>query len=169
MLDYGKILLDGGILSLAFTVIAAGGMMYDARLFLNKGDYPDDVLAAVPPKTKEEQRQALILGIPFFLLMVGFPVYSALSFINATGGAVTFWLLARHVFLVLMIMFFWDLVVLDWLIFCTITPSFVVIPGSEGIAGYKDYMFHLKGHTKGFFFYILPFTLVLTVVAWLIG
>jgi hypothetical protein len=28
--------------------------------------------------------------------------------------------------------------------FCTITPRFVVIPGTEGMAGYKDYVFHLR-------------------------
>lgn len=169
MLDVGKILLDGSILSLAFSVIAVGGLMYNARLFLNKGDYPDDVLAAVPPKTKQEQRQAIILGVPFFLLMLGFLVYSALSYKSAAGGGVSFWLLSGHVFLVMMIPFLWDLIVLDWLMFCTITPSFVVIPGSEGFAGYKDYKFHLKGHTKGLFFYLLPFTVLITGVVWLLG
>jgi len=36
-------------------------------------------------------------------------------------------------------------VVLDWLIFVTIQPDFVVIPGTEGLAGYKDYGFHFLG------------------------
>ena len=38
----------------------------------------------------------------------------------------------------------WDLVILDWLIFVTIQPSFIVIPGTEGMAGYKDYWFHFE-------------------------
>ncbi len=34
---------------------------------------------------------------------------------------------------------------MDWLIFCTITPKFLIIPGSEGAKEYKDYAFHLRG------------------------
>jgi hypothetical protein len=33
--------------------------------------------------------------------------------------------------------------------YCTITPRFVVIPGTEGMAGYKDYVFHLRGFLIG--------------------
>ena len=33
----------------------------------------------------------------------------------------------------------WDLVVLDWLIFCTITPKFLVIPGTDGKKMSKSY------------------------------
>lgn len=38
----------------------------------------------------------------------------------------------------------WDLLILDWLIFVTIQPDFIVIPGTEGLAGYKDYWFHFE-------------------------
>ncbi len=31
----------------------------------------------------------------------------------------------------------------------TLTPSFVVIPGTEGMASYKDYMHHLRGFLIG--------------------
>lgn len=34
---------------------------------------------------------------------------------------------------------------MDWLIFCTITPRFLVIPDTEGNPGYKNYKFHLNG------------------------
>jgi hypothetical protein len=37
-----------------------------------------------------------------------------------------------------------DLFVCDYLIFCTITPRFVVIPGTEGNPGYKDKSVHTK-------------------------
>lgn len=42
-----------------------------------------------------------------------------------------------------------DLVVLDWLIFVRSRPRFIVLPGTEGMAGYKDYFFHLKGFLVG--------------------
>jgi hypothetical protein len=37
-----------------------------------------------------------------------------------------------------------DLVVFDWLVFCTLQPRFVVLPGTEGMPEYRDYLFHLK-------------------------
>ena len=42
-----------------------------------------------------------------------------------------------------------DWLILDWLIFCTITPAFLVIPGTEGSPGYKNYVFHFRGFLIG--------------------
>jgi uncharacterized membrane protein YjjB (DUF3815 family) len=33
--------------------------------------------------------------------------------------------------------------------FCTLTPKFLIIPGTAGMAGYKDYMFHFRGFIIG--------------------
>jgi hypothetical protein len=37
-----------------------------------------------------------------------------------------------------------DLIVFDWLVFCTIQPRFAVLPGTEGMPEYRDYRFHLE-------------------------
>ena len=37
-----------------------------------------------------------------------------------------------------------DLILLDWLLFTYIQPRFVVLPGTEGLAGYRDYWFHFR-------------------------
>jgi len=42
-----------------------------------------------------------------------------------------------------------DWLVLDWLIICTITPKFVVLPGTQGMAGYKNYAMHFRGFLIG--------------------
>jgi hypothetical protein len=42
-----------------------------------------------------------------------------------------------------------DLLVLDWLVFNTLQPKFVILPGTDGMAGYKDYLFHLRGFLIG--------------------
>jgi hypothetical protein len=39
-------------------------------------------------------------------------------------------------------------VLVDWLLLNTITPKWVVFPGTEGFAGYKDYGFHLRAHLR---------------------
>ena len=75
-MDFGKILVDGGIISILISFILIGMLWYNPRMFLNKGDYPPDVIAAVPPKTDEERRMGIILGIPFFIVALGVPLYS---------------------------------------------------------------------------------------------
>jgi hypothetical protein len=42
-----------------------------------------------------------------------------------------------------------DWLILDWLIVCTITPKFMVLPGTEGMAGYKNYGIHFRGFLIG--------------------
>ena len=36
------------------------------------------------------------------------------------------------------------LTIIIWLFLVAIQPSFIVIPGTEGLSGYKDYWFHFK-------------------------
>jgi hypothetical protein len=38
--------------------------------------------------------------------------------------------------------------------FCTITPKFLVIPGTDGMAAYKDYGYHFRGFLIGTVFSI---------------
>ena len=158
-LDFTKILIDGGITTLFFTVIILGMLLYNPRLALGENDYPPDVVAAVPPKSEQEKRMSNLFGILFMLFIVGIPIYSTLTFNNQLGGATPFWTLFWHLFGVSMIPFLFDLVVLDWWMFCTITPAFVVIPGTEGFAGYKDKLFHLKAHSRGLV-YLIPVLLL---------
>jgi len=42
-----------------------------------------------------------------------------------------------------------DWIILDWLLFCTIQPKFMIIPGSEGMPGYKNYFIHFRGFLIG--------------------
>jgi hypothetical protein len=66
-MDMQKILIDGTIYAVVGSVYLVVLLLIDNRMFLNKGDYPDDVLAATPPRTVEETRKALLLSLPFFL------------------------------------------------------------------------------------------------------
>ena len=42
-----------------------------------------------------------------------------------------------------------DLLIMDRLIVCTITPKWIILRGTEGCKGYKDYFFHFKGFLIG--------------------
>jgi tetrahydromethanopterin S-methyltransferase subunit B len=45
-----------------------------------------------------------------------------------------------------------DLLIADWLVFVKIQPKAIVLPGTEGMAGYKDYAFHFRGFLVGIVF-----------------
>ena len=62
---------------------------------------------------------------------------------------VSFFQLFLNAFGVVFIFNLVDLLLLDWAIFCYITPAFVVIPGTEGHSAYKDYGFHFRASMIG--------------------
>ena len=50
-----------------------------------------------------------------------------------------------HVFLLFWFVNAFDVVVLDWLLFMNVLRPWVILPGTEGMVGYDDYLFHLRG------------------------
>jgi hypothetical protein len=82
--------------------------------------------------------------MPFLLTLLVFPFFAV-----AQLGETSFWALFLHAFGVVWAFNVWDWLVLDWLLFCTITPKWFVIPGSEGHPAYKDYAFHFRGFLIG--------------------
>jgi hypothetical protein len=165
MFDLGKALLDGAIFSLIGSMYLVGILWYNPRLAMNKGDYPDDVLAAAPPKTREEQRLAIILGVPFMIYALSFPIISTIALNNSGGGNTPFLDLFLHMLVIIFFFNLVDLLILDLWMFCTITPKFVVIPGTEGFPGYKDKMMHIRGHARGSVIMVL----IALLAAWVIS
>jgi hypothetical protein len=147
MVDIGKILLHGAILSAIVSLVLMSAVYYNP-CFARRG-LPGDIKEKVAPLTSQEKRRALFFAIPFFVLVIGGPFLSGLSLEIEAHGAISFLEIALHVFGVMFVVNLVDLVLLDWLIYCTITPRFVVIPGTEGMAGYKDYLFHIRAHVRG--------------------
>lgn len=146
MLDFNKILIDGGILTAAFTMLVLIAGMFMPRSFLNKEDVPADILAAVPPKTEAEKRKSLLVIIPLFIILIGGSLYSTYTFGRASGAG--FLALYLHALSIILMIATFDLVFIDWLILNTITPKWAVYPGTEGFAGYKNYGFHGRAHLK---------------------
>lgn len=147
MLDPAKIVVDGAILSLLASLILIGALRFNPRLFLQ--DYPQDIQDHVRPKTEKEKRQSLVVGVPFILLLALVPLLSTLALRRHGGEDISFLALSAHAFGVVFFFNLVDLILLDWLIFCTFTPKFVVIPGTEGMAAYKDYRYHFRASMIG--------------------
>ena len=147
MINISKILLDGALLSVLASISIVGILRFNPRLFLQ--DYPDEIQAVVPPKTDREKRQSLITGIPFLLILLAVPFVSTLILKRESGEMISFFPLFINAFGVVFLFNLVDLLLLDWLLFCFITPSFLVIPGTEGMQEYKDYGVHFRAFLIG--------------------
>jgi len=148
-----NIIHDGLILTACAALFITITMWANPRIWLH--DYPKEIQAMVPPKSEKEKRLSLMLGIPFLVLLFAFPFYSTLTLRITTPGEISFGILAINAFGVVFVFNLVDWLILDWLMFCTITPPFVVIPGSEGARGYKDYGYHFRGFLIGTLYSVL--------------
>ncbi|MCC6927841.1 MAG: hypothetical protein IT359_02510 [Gemmatimonadaceae bacterium] len=147
MPDIGRMLLHGGALSLLASLFLLACLLLRPRLLLQ--DYPDAIQSVVPPKTDDERRMTLVVGIPFLVLLLFFPVWSSWTLPMHDGHAASFGALFVNTFVVASTFNVFDWLVLDWLLVCTLTPRFLVIPGTEGMRAYKDYAFHFRGFVIG--------------------
>jgi hypothetical protein len=147
MFDFPLFLSHSGLYVTLATIFLVLLVLYNPRLMLQ--DYPPAIQEIVSPKTEAEKRQSIWLGLPFLLMLVIFPIYATFAFQARTGSEVGFLSLWLYSFGIALAFNLWDWLVLDWLIFCTITPRWFVIPGSEGHPAYKDYFFHFRGLLMG--------------------
>ncbi|MBD8497351.1 nitroreductase [Paenibacillus arenosi] len=145
MLDISSILFEGILLSVIFSAIVLLSLYYNPRLWLQ--DFPKDIQQMTLPKTKREKQQTIFLTILIFILFLA-PFFTSLYVDNEQ---IALWPVFFHFFFIFNIVSLVDLVILDWLIICFFTPSFLIIPGSHGAKGYKDYWFHFVGALKGTF------------------
>ena len=146
-INFQKILIDGAIYSLIASIFLLVTMRINPRLFLQ--DYPKDVQNKVPPKSTSEKQLSTILGIGFLLILIIGPFLSTLTLKNANLEPLPFWVLLINSFGVAFFFNVVDWLMLDWLLFCTIQPKFMIIPGSEGVTGYKNYWMHFRGFLIG--------------------
>ena len=137
-----RILIDGAILTAVLSAALVLMLYFNPRLALS--DYPEDVKAVVPPRTRYELRLGIALTIPMLIVAVGIPLYSAWLVRAQSGGSLTYGT-AFVIFLGEYLLFSaFDLIVLDVGMFYTWTPKFLVLQGTEGMPGYKDWRPHVK-------------------------
>jgi len=147
MLQLDRILLHGGVLSVLGSLILMGAVYFNPRFA--RHDLPKDIRDATPPLSKAENLQALAFMIPFLALVVLIPFFSGLTLEGPAGGRASFLALFLDIFGVIFVFNLVDFLILDCLIYCTITPRFVIIPGTDGFAGYKDYAHQARAHVRG--------------------
>ncbi len=139
-------LLYGLGLSLVLTAIAIVSGAVALDMFV--GDYPPDIRQKYGPMSPRAARLRPYVAALFFIVLLVIPILGLFALRSQVGD-----LLFISVFafsgVALLVFNIYDLIVLDWLFFCTIQPRSMVLPGTEGMAGYRDYRFHFIGFLKG--------------------
>lgn len=112
-------------------------------------DYPKDIQEnhTIPEPTPLQKRNAKL-----FQIIASLAIFGALflfGFLQFRGDRTGFLTILLFTFIVVFTWNVVDLLLMDWLIVCTVTPKWIVLPGTEGCAGYKDYGFHFKGFLIG--------------------
>lgn len=137
----------GGVLSVVLSILIVGSLRLSPESWL--GDYPKDIQEAYGPISDRAEQLKWVFGLPILALPLLFGAKLLLQLHGMSGGPVPFWSATLAVFVMGMIFNLVDLVLLDWLWFTWIQPDFVVLPGTEGLAGYKDYGFHFRAFLVG--------------------
>jgi hypothetical protein len=146
------LLLHGTVFAVLLTIYLLAVMKLLSPRIWAMSDYPPEITEKVPPQTDSERKTASLTFIPFLILGLGFPIISTLMLESVLGGTISLLDAFLNVFGIMMFGNFADLVILDWLIVGTITPDWVIIPGTEDMrdTAYKDFRaYHGKGHIWG--------------------
>ncbi|MFN8382538.1 MAG: hypothetical protein U0V02_11380 [Anaerolineales bacterium] len=135
----------GVVFSIAILIIGR----VNAEMILN--DYPPDVRAKFGPMSEKTRKQANLASL-LLLSALGLIIVFGLSQLRSITGELTF---LNTLIVTTMIFQVWnllDLVLLDWLLLMTVKPRFMILPGTEGMAGYRNYRFHFRKFLNGIVF-----------------
>lgn len=147
------VLLYGSILSLFFSMPVLISLYIRPSLWRN--DAPAVVRDKMAPLTSGEKAVGAILGVFLIGIVIIIPAMADRALV--INGVTEYTMLVMYNYLILQFMNLVDLIIIDWLIVCTITPSFLIIPGLEEYrAAYRDYGKHFKDFVKGSIILILP-------------
>ena len=153
-----SVLLSGVL----FTLIL-GLVRINPEILLN--DYPPDIRAKYGPMSERSKRQRIPVAILVLVVMIGIVTLSFNGLGTDPGGDLSFLTAFVHLFVMFSAFNILDWLVLDWLIVVTIRPGFIILPGTEGMAGYEDYGFHFRGFLIGMLITLVTSVLAAALVA----
>lgn len=141
-LSVRRIVIDGALLGAAFSFLVIGSLWIDARLWLQ--DYPPDIRAAVGEDVVAPLALTAAVGLFFLVILLGGLIMSNRR-LWMEAPALYGWKTAfTHTLILFWLVNVVDVLLIDWLFLVTLRPDFVVFPGTEGMAGYGDYLFHAR-------------------------
>jgi hypothetical protein len=157
----------GALLSAVLFPIVLGLTWLNPEILLK--DYPPDIQAKHGSQSARARWLRLPVALVVIALLVALIVWSFQAVAAApgagAGGDLSFRDAGLHLFVMFNVFNLLDLVVLDWLIVVRLRPKFMILPGTEGLAGYGDYAFHFRGFLIGVVISSVSSLLVAAVVA----
>ena len=137
--------LGGVALSAALFALVLATIRFNPEIMLN--DYPPDVRAkfgAISPRARKQRAFVSLV----FLAVLAFAAWVASRDLSSLVPAFRY----RDAFLYALVMM--QVVnLLDWLVLDTalvfFQPKWAVLPGTEGLAGYRSHAFHFRGWLVG--------------------
>jgi len=143
-LHIGKI---GGLFCLA----AGGWLMFLLRLWprIFLRHFPEDVRATVPPLSARERRLGMLVALPFFVMLLAFPVWAAVGVAANHAGGASFVDSFLAAFAAWMMFNLFDWWVLDEFCIGVLRPRWLVLRGAEHIPMRFDHREHAVGFLKG--------------------
>jgi hypothetical protein len=157
-----NVLLHGSVFAVLLTLYLLAVMRGLNPRIWAFSDYPKSITDHVSPQTPRERRVAAYTVVPFFILIFGFPIASTMILEGVYGGSLPLLDAFLNIFGLVMFGTFADLVILDLLIVGTITPDWVIIPGTEHMRDkeYKEFRgYHTKGHARA-----MPVLIILSLI-----
>jgi len=156
LFDWHTLFNSALVHGLGLSLVLVAIMLISGRIALDMwvGDYPPDIRQKYGPMSARAARVRPFVAAAVFGTVLVIPILG-LSALRIRIGHVPFIPASAFGAVVLLVFNILDLLVLDWLLFCTIQPRMMVLPGTEGMPGYRDYRFHFIGFLKG-----LGFTVV---------
>lgn len=158
-----KVIFDALMFSFLFGGFITLIQLINPRLELH--NYPPSIKNKVEKKSQQEIKLFRKLAIPMLLILLfylnGTILYSYWNF------EVPFSKIFFHYFFILFFFSLFDLFILDWLIFCTITPKYLIIPGTNKNSGYKNYNYHINGSLGKGLAIVLIVSLIFSIILYL--
>lgn len=150
MFDWQPLFYDALVYGLALSLVLTVLLVVSGAIALDMfvDNYPPDIKQKYGPMSARAARLRPYIVALLFITFLAVPMIGLFA-LRAELGSVPF--LAAFAFsgITLVVFNLFDLIILDWLFFCIIQPRAMVLPGTEGMAGYRDYRFHFIGFLKG--------------------
>lgn len=131
-------------------------------------DFPDDIREAAAPPTPAQRRAGIVGGAVFMLTLL-----AALATPPITWGLAhpdtSWWSLSAMAVVGLAVFALVDLVIIDWLVICSLRPRVLLLTGTGHCAGWSDYGFHLRETLRPRALALFPlFGAVIGTASWLL-
>jgi hypothetical protein len=138
----------GAALSTVLAILIVVSLMINKEMWLQ--DYPPDVKAKWGPISEKAKRQRFVFAICLFGVLIGAMAYDVIRLEVVLGTPPSFLMIFASIVIVLSLFNLVDAIIIDWLILLVLWPGLGVLPGTEGMAGYKDARWWTLNLLKGF-------------------